>query len=92
MRKTGWKSGKAGALKGPATLDQVRADVSYCGLVKISGHPVNFVSRLSKRNARKTYSVKPTLERAEVAVVVVVDVRKWAAVTLASSPEVVNLA
>ncbi|KAL8898388.1 MAG: hypothetical protein Q9192_002112 [Flavoplaca navasiana] len=26
MRKTGWKSGKAGALKGPATLDQVRAD------------------------------------------------------------------
>ena len=91
MRRTNWKSGKAGALKGPATLNQVRADVSRYGSL-ISGHPVNLVSRLSKRNARKTCSVKPTLERAEVEAVVVVDVRKWAEVTLVSSQEVVNLA
>lgn len=93
MRKKNWKSTKAGALKGPATLDQVRADVCYHGL-RLRGHPIDPLNRLSKRNARKICNVKLTLAHAEAEAeaVAVVDVRKWAVVMLANSLEAVNSA
>lgn len=91
MRKHNWKSSKAGALKGPATLDQVRADVGYHGL-RLCGHPIDLLHRLSKRNARRSCNVKLMLEHAEAEAEAVVDVRKWAVVMLANSPEAVNSA
>lgn len=91
MRKDSWKSTKAGALKGPATLDQVRADVGSHGL-RFRGHPIDVLYRLSKRNARRSCNVKLMLEHAEAEAEAVVDVRKWAVVMLANSPEAVNSA
>lgn len=84
MRKKNWQSGKAGALKGPATLDQVRAEVSLS-----RDHPDGdwlTPFRLLKQNVKRTYNVKRTPDHAEEVAVVVV--HQWGAEMHETSPEV----